>query len=261
MLGVGRGLVAVAGKKAGGEARAPRALPGALRDPRRVGEVRRRPVRGAGGSVLLPRCAVRPPDHAQPDPHLLPAGAHEGPGQGCGLQGAARACHRRRRDGRRHRRGMRDARHHRDAAGHLARAPGAGGEARGGTVRQAPQGPASRARRAGPADPGRRGRRRRARRRHHRGDLREPSGQARALRAGGGGGQARRGPCHQHLQPQARGRRGTVQGPLAPRRHPLLQPGAAAAAGGSGVGRGHQRRDGAARPPPSCARSTSCRCR
>ena len=89
------------------------------------------PVPRGERPVLLDDGAVRAPDHAQPDPHFLPAGAHEGPRQGRGLQGAARARGGRRRDGRRHRRALRHARHHRDAAGHLARAHRAGGAARG----------------------------------------------------------------------------------------------------------------------------------
>ena len=104
-------------------------------------------------------------------------------GKGVRLQGAARARGRRRRDGRRHRRVVRHARHHRDAAGHGARAHRAGDEARARAVQAAPARPAPHPRRDGPADPGRRRRRRGAGRRDHRGDLREPGGQARAVRA------------------------------------------------------------------------------
>ena len=125
------------GRKTGRETRPARALPGALRDPRAVAEVRRRsrssirPTRRARST----RCST--PDHQEPHPHLLPAGADEGAGQGRRLQGAARARRRRGRDGRRHRRVLRHARHHGDAAGHRARAHRAGDEARRGAVQAA----------------------------------------------------------------------------------------------------------------------------
>ena len=182
-------------------------------------------------------------------------------GQGRAVRAAPRARGRRRRDGRRHRRDLRDARLARHAAGHRARAPRAGGQARRRALQAPPARPAPRARRARPADSGRERQRRAPRRRADRGDLREPGGEARAVRQAGIDGQARRDPRHQHLEPQARRHRHGAEGSVAAGRHPLLQPGAAAAAGRSRVVSERPIPSWRRKPPPSCARSTSCRCR
>ena len=55
-----------------------------------------------------------------------------------------------------------------------------------------------------------------------------------------GGGETRRDPRDQHLQPEAVRHRGGVQGSRAPGRHPLLQPGAADDAGRGRHGREHR---------------------
>ena len=242
-------------------AREARALPGAVRDPRAVGEVRRRPVHAAAARPGVVRLPGRAPDDGEPGPDLRAAGADEGARQGSRLRGAARPRDRRRDDGRRHRRGLRAARPHRDAAGHRARAARAGDEARGRAVPPAAARQAARARCDGPADAGRPRRRRAPRRRDHRGDLREPRGEAEALRRRRGAREAGRDPRHQHLEPEARRHRADDEESRAARRPALLQPGAAAAARRSRQGRCDRSgaRESAARR--SCGRSTSCRCR
>ena len=76
-----------AGGKAGGQARAPRPLSGALRDPRALHEVRRqRPVAASVGSGVDP-FAARDAYRLQPDPRLPPAGAPEGSRQGGRVEG------------------------------------------------------------------------------------------------------------------------------------------------------------------------------
>jgi 3-hydroxyacyl-CoA dehydrogenase/enoyl-CoA hydratase/3-hydroxybutyryl-CoA epimerase len=58
MNGPLKGMVAAQGAEAGGEARASRALPGALRHHRHVGELRRQCARRAGRQADLDRCAA-----------------------------------------------------------------------------------------------------------------------------------------------------------------------------------------------------------
>jgi enoyl-CoA hydratase/carnithine racemase len=114
-------------EEAGGEARAPGTLPGALRHHRPVAELRRQHARGTGRRTDVARRAGQASDHAQPDPRLLSAGPAQGFRQGrTGLRTAPRARGRRRRHGRRRRRLVRAARHDRDAAGpdHRAHRPG-----------------------------------------------------------------------------------------------------------------------------------------
>ncbi len=188
-----------AGAEAGGEARAPRALPGAVRDPRALRQVRRQRAAAAAQRSGVDRQPGPHADRGQPDPRVRPAGAAEGAGQGRRLQGGARARGRRRHHGRRHRRVVRAARPHGDAAGPERRAPGAGDGARGQAVRAAAEGPASRPGCDRSSHPRRRRRRRRARRRHRRGDLREPGRQARAVRGARGEGEADGDPGHQHV--------------------------------------------------------------
>ena len=244
--------------------RAARALPGALRDPRAVAQVRRRSVRRRERPVVLDPDAVRAPDHQEPDPHLLPAGAHEGAWRracdfearhvhvvGAGVMGGdiAAIC------------AMRGLTRH--AAGHRARAHRAGGEARRRALQAPAARPAPRARRARPPDPGRRaatGARqadviieaifenleaKRAAFREARGALPSPD----AILA--------TNTSSLKLADIAT----ALQGPVAPGRHPFLQPGAAAAAGRSRLAERRPTRSSRKRPPPSCARSTSCRCR
>jgi enoyl-CoA hydratase/carnithine racemase len=132
-----RGLVVAQARKQVAKKAKREHLSRALRDPRALAVVRRRSVRRGEGPVVLDRVAHHPPDRPQPDPHLLPAGAVERPGQSRGLHAAARSHRRRRRDGRRHRGDLRHAWAARDASGHRARAHRAGGEARRGAL-QAP---------------------------------------------------------------------------------------------------------------------------
>ena len=164
-----------------------RALPGAVRDPRAVAEVRRRPVRRAAERPVVldrRRCSTHPTtanlirifflqerlkglgkgvDFKARHVHVVGAGVMGGDIAAiCAMRGLTR-----------------------HAAGHRARAHRAGGEARRRAVQAAAARPAPRARRARPADPGRERRRRAPGRRDHRGDLREPRGQARAVREAG----------------------------------------------------------------------------
>ena len=101
----------------------------------------------------------------------------------------------------------------------------------------------------------------RARRRDHRGDLREPRGEAEALRRRRSAREARRDPRHQHLEPEARRHRAHDEESRAARRPALLQPGAAAAARRGREGRCAPIRSSRNAARRSCARSTSCRCR
>src|SRR5882672_10124624 len=70
-----------------------------------------------------------------------------------------------------------------------------------------------------------------ARRRDHRGDLREPGSEALCLRAARGGGEARRDPRHQHLEPQARRHRHRAERSIPPGGHSFFQPSPSTSAG------------------------------
>ncbi len=80
-----------AGAQAGRSPRAARALPGAVRDPRHLGQARRRRARGTALRSGLDRAPAPDADGDEPDPRIPPAGAPEGVRQGRRVQGA-RTC-------------------------------------------------------------------------------------------------------------------------------------------------------------------------
>ena len=173
-----------AGDEAGREARAPRALSGAVRDPRAVRALRRRRARRRRPAIRrrCRRCCATPTaanlirvftlqerlkalgkegDFKASHVHVVGAGTMGGDiAAWCALRGLTVT--------------LQDQ---------DARAPRAGDEARARKLfAERLKDPRRVARCARPADPRRRRRRRRARRRHHRGDLRERRRQARAVR-------------------------------------------------------------------------------
>ncbi len=214
-----------AGAQGGGAARAPRALSGAVRHSRAVGEVRRQRARRTGVRPGVDSGAARGADGGQSDPRVRAAGALEVARQGRRFQGRARARRRCRDDGRRHRGMVRVARADRHLAGPERGADRAGDGPGFEAVRGAAEGSAPRARRRRPPDPRRRRRGHRPCRRHHRGDLREPGREARAVRRGRGEGQAVRGARDQYFEHPARGYRGGHAGRQPPRRPALFQSG------------------------------------
>ncbi len=78
-------------------------LPGAVRADRCLAARRQRHPAAPGTRGALGGAAGRDSDRTQPDPRVLPAGAPEGPRCRGRARHPARACRRRRRDGRRHR--------------------------------------------------------------------------------------------------------------------------------------------------------------
>ena len=107
-----RRFIAAQAREAGGQARAARSLPGAVRDPRAVGEVRRQRAAARRRRSGVDSVAAEDADRVQPHPRVPAAGAVEEPRQGRRIQGRARARGGRRHDGRRHRRVVRAARAH-----------------------------------------------------------------------------------------------------------------------------------------------------
>ncbi len=99
-----------AGAKAGGQARAPRTLSRAVRNPRHLGQARRQCARGAAVRSGVDSVAPPDADGRKPDPAVQAAGAAEGARQGRRIQGRARARGWRGYDGRRHRGMVRAAR-------------------------------------------------------------------------------------------------------------------------------------------------------
>ena len=137
-----------AGGEAGGEARAARALSGAVRDPRavRAATTATRSRVPAGDPASIPSLLATPTAANLIRVFRLQERL-KALGKDGDVQGGARARRRRRHDGRRHRRVVRAARPDRDAAGPERGAAGARDEARGEAVRRAPEGSAPRARR------------------------------------------------------------------------------------------------------------------
>ena len=236
------------------------ALSRALPPDRPVRDARRQSRRHEGGGDARLRAADGGRDLEQPAPRVQALGDDEGAGaEDARLQAAARACDRRRRDGRRHCRLVRRLRHGGVAAGRERRADRQGHRRAEEGHQPQVQDQGAAGRRDGAPDRRSQGSEHRPRRRGDRGDRREARGQAEPLQVARGQAQARRDPGHQHLLDHDREDRRAAGRSRPSDRHPLLQSGGADAARRGHQGRREPRRGGAARAAPSSPPSTSSR--